>query len=1016
VAAHTRMLAFVLSLLPIVSEAQTVSIFTPQPGGGYSESGSPAAPIPPFGEQPIEIVASASSNSISVQFRYFRPFQIYRTIYFSTGAKELAPGNYEAAVTGPDSGPFSGFYLEFMGPPCASLPGRFVVYEFERVGTTVVKFAADFERQCFGHDRPTVGSVRVRSSLNSLPFGGDFPRFQLTLTPPVNGTITGAGLECDAAGMDCTHVASAAEVHTLTAVPAAGYQFGGWTGDCLGAEIASLNVNGTKTCGAQFVPVTPSVPRMLMVVEYLPAPGSGDPLRRGVYSLANSFWRYVVLPSGLFVEVQFLEGGLRKLPIAFRLPPAPAFPPGGTHAIPPGRYGGERLDIADPFCQQPGGYFYIHELVYGAGSTIQRFAIDFVRECPTGVTVYGSIRYASVVPQPTISLDKPSLRFGATTNGATLVGQTPAQHVRLTEHGPGVVAWSAVASEPWLTVTPASGVGGASLEIAIVSASSLPPLGETRGTVTIQLAGAATGQRTIDVDLRTTPAGTTGPPIGTIDTPLQNLAGVTGAIPISGWALDDVGVADLTICRHLLPIEAGLGNCGPNQVFIGTATFIDGARPDVQTAFPLLPRNARGGWGFMLLTNMLPGQGNGTFTFSAFARDVDGHHVLLGERTITCANAQAVRPFGTIDTPSQGGTASGSAFANFGWALTPQGKTIPFDGSTISVLIDGAPIGTATYNNFRPDVAALFPGYSNSHGAVGYRLLDTTVLTEGLHSISWVVTDDAGVSEGIGSRFFTVANSNALVVTGTSAAAAPPMRSAEAASRTDAPLRARRGFDLNAPWTTYTPDSTGLVVIHGQQLDRFELALGDTAGGRHAGYMRVGDALRELPAGSRLDPQRGSFTWAPAVGFIGPYDLEFVRLEGGQISARRGVRIVLHPQGQLLDGLRVVIDTPRSQQDVAQPFAVSGWAADLEAAGTGVTTLHVWAFPLAGGPPIFAGAAPYGLPRDDVARAYGDRFRPTGFGVRVDGLPHGNYDLAIFAWSTTARGFAAPRFVRVTVR
>jgi hypothetical protein len=67
-------------------------------------------------------------------------------------------------------------------------------------------------------------------------------------------------------------------------------------------------------------------------------------------------------------------------------------------------------------------------------------------------------------------------------------------------------------------------------------------------------------------------------------------------------------------------------------------------------------------------------------------------------------------------------------------------------------------VGRLRYNNFRSDVAALFPGYANSNGAVGAFIFDTTTLTNGLHSIFWVVNDNRGGSQGIGSRFFTVAN------------------------------------------------------------------------------------------------------------------------------------------------------------------------------------------------------------------------------------------------------------------
>ena len=82
---------------------------------------------------------------------------------------------------------------------------------------------------------------------------------------------------------------------------------------------------------------------------------------------------------------------------------------------------------------------------------------------------------------------------------------------------------------------------------------------------------------------------------------------------------------------------------------------------------------------------------------------------------MTCANATATLPFGAIDTPEQGGVASGRVYVNFGWALTPQPKTIPIDGSTITVLVDGVPVGTADYNHYRPDIADLFPGLHNTH-------------------------------------------------------------------------------------------------------------------------------------------------------------------------------------------------------------------------------------------------------------------------------------------------------------
>ena len=54
---------------------------------------------------------------------------------------------------------------------------------------------------------------------------------------------------------------------------------------------------------------------------------------------------------------------------------------------------------------------------------------------------------------------------------------------------------------------------------------------------------------------------------------------------------------------------------------------------------------------------------------------------------------------------------------------------------------------------------------------------------------------------------------------------------------------------------------------------------------------------------------------------------------------------------------------------------------------------------------------------DDVSAFLRDpRFDKSGYGLVVDGLAPGTYDIAVFAYSTVIGGFAPPKTVRVTVR
>jgi hypothetical protein len=131
----------------------------------------------------------------------------------------------------------------------------------------------------------------------------------------------------------------------------------------------------------------------------------------------------------------------------------------------------------------------------------------------------------------------------------------------------------------------------------------------------------------------------------------------------------------------------------------------------------------------------------------------------------------------------------------------------------------------------------------------------------------------------------------------------------------------------------------------------------------------------------------------------------------GTFSNSHAVTVTVAPPPPPL----MALDRPVAGATVTGTFPVSGWALDPAdpSTGTGIDVVHAWAYPAAGGAPIFVGQGTVEA-RADVAALFGSRYLLSGFFLNAT-LPPGSYTLAVFARSVTSQQFNVARTASITV-
>jgi hypothetical protein len=217
-----------------------------------------------------------------------------------------------------------------------------------------------------------------------------------------------------------------------------------------------------------------------------------------------------------------------------------------------------------------------------------------------------------------------------------------------------------------------------------------------------------------------------------IDQPVSSNS-YLGMVQFSGWAVH----SSLVVTAVSITIDG---------VPYGSATY-GGNRPDVCAMYPG-PSCPGVGWTFPLDTMQLA---DGAHRLGATEIASDGSHY-TGSVQFTIANFSNVNPMRiTIDSPAPSVYYSGAVVVN-GWAIDDTSGI-----SNVEIAVDGVPqTPNPIYGGARPDVCGVYPGRSGCPNVGWSTTLDTTLFSNGTHTLAVTATTPFGQSSTTNTSFAIV--------------------------------------------------------------------------------------------------------------------------------------------------------------------------------------------------------------------------------------------------------------------
>ncbi len=431
-------------------------------------------------------VSRLSTNGIQVIVE--APGVSWRLTFEAPLGTTIAPGTYATARRAFFT-PFVGLDISGNSRGCNELTGRFIVYVVEYASDgSVSRFAADAEQHCEDQTPGLFAAIRINSELQSTPFSGQYPWYELTVDPSDNGTVTGGPLTCGSGGDSCWVTFLGRSQLTLTATPDPGYTFTGWTGACSGGRTITLNVNTTMRCAAVFEPDPPIAPRTVLYWDStaIAAVGRGQ---TETYNAVNSRWTLAQIEGNNGVELDIdsiTEKSNLTWTLQFRAPAGHELTAGSYESAVRAAFRTNTPGL-DAFgdghgCNKVTGRFTVHEISRDGAGNITALAVDFEHRCdvPAGpqAPLLGTLRYNSTVPVvPTVVSFTPNrapVAGHSVTWTATVIGGAGPLQYRFWRQDNGV--WSMVrdydASNQYTWTPSLSDVGAHALQVWVRNAGS----------------------------------------------------------------------------------------------------------------------------------------------------------------------------------------------------------------------------------------------------------------------------------------------------------------------------------------------------------------------------------------------------------------------------------------------------------------------------------------------------------------------------------------------------------------